>query len=214
MEREISSGAMLGIVLLALAAVIGLGFGVFAITKGVANEGTVGVQDSLGSLSSQVFLDYDQKIVTGNQVISALKTFEGKPYAVLIATKALNTGGKMSPTHDGYPIGTSAIISATTPAFINYNTVIAGAAGGALPTVKATKATAITSVNALLTFSGGTYTINNGFAATNGNVIYDKETAGLFKTGNGEFVATGAKFQANLIKDKSDNILGVTLEQQ
>lgn len=214
MEREISSGAMLGIVLLALAAVIGLGFGVFAITKGVANEGTVGVQDSLGSLSSQVFLDYDQKIVTGNQVISALKTFEGKPYAVLIATKALNTGGKMSPTHDGYPIGTSAIISATTPAFINYNAVIAGAAGGALPGTKATKATAISGVNALLTFAGGTYTINNGFAATNGNVIYDKETAGLFKTGNGEFVATGAKFQANLIKDKSDNILGVTLEQQ
>ena len=39
MEKEISSGTMLGIVLIALAAVIGLGFGVFSIAKGVANEG-------------------------------------------------------------------------------------------------------------------------------------------------------------------------------
>ena len=51
MEKEISSGTMLGIVLIALAAVIGLGFGVFSIAKGVANEGTVGVQDNLNVVS-------------------------------------------------------------------------------------------------------------------------------------------------------------------
>lgn len=36
MEKEISSGTMLGVVLIALAAVIGLGFGVFSIAEGVA----------------------------------------------------------------------------------------------------------------------------------------------------------------------------------
>ena len=45
MEKEISSGAMLGIVLIALAAIIGIGFGVFAIAKGVANNGVTNVQE-------------------------------------------------------------------------------------------------------------------------------------------------------------------------
>ena len=58
MEKEISSGTMLGIVLIALAAVIGLGFGVFSIAKGVANEGTVNVQDNLGTVS-----EYEQKLI-------------------------------------------------------------------------------------------------------------------------------------------------------
>ena len=59
---------MLGIVLIALAAVIGLGFGVFAIAKGVANEGVVNVQDNLGAVSDSAYTDYDNKIVTGTQV--------------------------------------------------------------------------------------------------------------------------------------------------
>lgn len=214
MEREISSGAMLGIVLLALAAVIGLGFGVFAITKGVANNGTVDVQDSLGTASSQVFLDYDQKIVTGNQVISALKTFEGKPYAVLIGTKGLQSSDKTSIKHISYAVQSGA----ATPRFLNYNTILADAPGGGDWTLatKVPAGTAVTDVLAkdLLTFANGTFTVDNGFASVGGNVIYDKDTSGLYKEGNAEFVATGAKFKANLIKDKSDNILGLVLEQQ
>ena len=52
MEKEISSGAMLGIVLIALAAIIGLGFGVFAIAKGTANEGVTQVQENLARFHS------------------------------------------------------------------------------------------------------------------------------------------------------------------
>ena len=88
MEKEISNGAMLGIVLIALAAIIGLGFGVFAIAKGTANEGVTGVQENLGAVSNSAFTDYDQKIVTGTQVMSAVQNFEGKPVAILISTIA------------------------------------------------------------------------------------------------------------------------------
>ena len=88
MEKEISNGAMLGIVLIALAAIIGLGFGVFAIAKGTANEGVTGVQENLGAVSNSAYTDYDQKIVTGTQVMSAVQNFEGKPVAILISTIA------------------------------------------------------------------------------------------------------------------------------
>lgn len=89
MEKEISSGAMLGIVLIALAAIIGLGFGVFAIAKGTANTGVTNVQENLEGVSQSAYTDYDQTIVTGQQVKSAYQNFEGKSTAVLIATQAV-----------------------------------------------------------------------------------------------------------------------------
>lgn len=88
MEKEISSGAMLGIVLIALAAIIGLGFGIFAIAKNTANDGIASVQDGLNSASQSVYTDYDQRIVTGTQVNSALNSFSGKNTAILIATNS------------------------------------------------------------------------------------------------------------------------------
>lgn len=219
MEREISSGAMLGIVLLALAAVIGLGFGVFAITKGVANEGTVNVQDSLGTVSTQVFLDYDQKIVTGQQIVSGLKTFEGKPYAVLIATKAMQQGGKIAPNHAAYPI--QATVNGTATTFLNYNAILAITSGGVDWTTAQGKTSGVAAGDevrasgaALVTLGNGAFLNTTGFAALNGNVIFDKETGGIYKTGNAEYVSTSAKFQAYLVKDGSDNILGIAAVQQ
>lgn len=88
MEKEISSGAMLGIVLIALAAIIGLGFGVFAIAKSTANEGVTSVQENLDAVGQSVYNDYDQKIVTGTQVMSCYQSFTGKNVAILIATQA------------------------------------------------------------------------------------------------------------------------------
>lgn len=89
MEKEISSGAMLGIVLIALAAIIGIGFGVFAIAKGTANNGVTNVQEKLETVSQSDYNDYDQTIVTGTQVKSAYDNFVGKSSAVLIATQAM-----------------------------------------------------------------------------------------------------------------------------
>lgn len=215
MEREISSGAMLGVVLLALAAVIGLGFGVFAIAKGIANEGTVNVQDSLGTVSSQVFLDYDQKIVTGTQAIAGLKTFEGKPYAVLMQTAALRNGRALHPDHDAYVVevaSSDTLSGSTGDVFLNYNAVIASTTGGK-PTTTAGGSDYVDSGNLLIYKKNGAYYIKNGLAAASGNVVFDNMTAGVFKTGNAEFVATSSKYQANIIKDESDNNMGIIFEE-
>ena len=99
MEKEISSGTMLGIVLIALAAVIGLGFGVFSIAKGVANEGPVGVQDNLAAVSESAFDDYNDKIVTGTMVRSAVTNFTGKSVGILINTTAMD---KAVVTYNGH----------------------------------------------------------------------------------------------------------------
>ena len=49
---------MFGIVLLALAVLIGLGFGVFAIAKSTANEGVTQVQDNLAQVNESIYKFY------------------------------------------------------------------------------------------------------------------------------------------------------------
>ena len=89
MESEVSSGAHLGVVLIALAAIIAIGFGVFGIAKAIANDGTAKVETSLNNVSEQEFRDFDQVVCTGTQVKSAMQNFAGKNVAILIATQGV-----------------------------------------------------------------------------------------------------------------------------
>lgn len=88
MENEVSGIAKLGIVLIALAVLIGLGFGIFQISKSTANTGVNNVQGELDSVSTSQFTTYDQTTITGTMASSAVADFEGETTAVLIATQA------------------------------------------------------------------------------------------------------------------------------
>jgi hypothetical protein len=88
MENEVSSISKLGIVLIALAVLIGLGFGIFQISKGTANTGVNNVQEQLDSVSQSAYTTYDQTVITGTMVRSAISDFEGKSCAILVATQA------------------------------------------------------------------------------------------------------------------------------
>lgn len=95
MENEVSGIAKLGIVLIALAVLIGLGFGIFQISKGTANSGVTDVQKELDGVSTSAFTTYDQTVITGTMVRSAVSDFEGENTAILIATQAwINYCGK------------------------------------------------------------------------------------------------------------------------
>lgn len=88
MENEVSGIAKLGIVLIALAVLIGLGFGIFQISKSVANDGVGDVQAELDGVAASTFTTYDQKVITGTMAASSISDFEGESTAVLIATQA------------------------------------------------------------------------------------------------------------------------------
>lgn len=216
MEKEISSGAMLGIVLIALAAIIGLGFGVFAIAKGTANDGLVQVQDNLASVGESVYDDYNQKVVTGTQVVSAYNTFEGKSIAILIATKAHLTSqdsGHHSDHADPIYVKTdqtttdSEGVTQNEYKMINYNALLANAENGDGTDANAPDSAGIKLVN-------GTYIATKGFQAdANSNVLFDKITSGMSKSGNTEYIPSTARFNANLIKDSSGTVLGIAFVQ-
>lgn len=240
MEKEISNGAMLGIVLIALAAIIGLGFGVFAIAKGTANEGVTGVQENLGAVSNSAFTDYDQKIVTGTQVMSAVQNFEGKPVAVLISTIAARdaqvAGGKGMHGGPGVEEAYSSK-GGFVPGVVAYSDSELSKAypiegyekGKAVPIAK--DVASFINYNALLNGTvsdNGDYTATNigkiyfdsncfrsetGYATSAGKVMFNNITGNMSKSGMMEYVASGARFQGYLIKDASGTIIGVAFEQ-
>jgi len=236
MEKEISSGTMLGIVLIALAAVIGLGFGVFSIAKGVANEGTVGVQDNLNTVTDSAFEDYNDKIVTGTQVKSAIQNFEGKSVAILINTTAMNKGVK---TYNGRTVtqiedasGNETDVGGATVwrlgtnglAYINYNALLsADSTGSIAPCIGKGDAVGANDGGVLKNsdleggnakLKDGTVTISQAFAIDgNGKVVFDYSVGGLSRTGNSEYVSTASKFESNIIRDTSGTNVGIMFTQ-
>lgn len=237
MEKEISSGTMLGIVLIALAAVIGLGFGVFSIAKGVANEGTVGVQENLGTVSESAFEDYNDKIVTGTMVKSAVQNFTGKSVAILINTTAMDKEVKPYISHASLQVYTmdnkgNLKASSLTPKtgandnlgsepaagthyYVNYNALL-----GSTATLDA--ATGVTTIDwagieGELQLKDGIYNATSvPFAvdANTGKVMFDYSVGGFVRTGNCEYLNATAKFDANLIKDETGTTIGIVFTQR
>lgn len=194
MEGEISRGAMLGIVLIALAAIIGLGFGIFSIAKGVANEGTASVQDQLTQVSLSLFDEYDQKVVTGTQVMSAYKNLAGKPYTIWISTSAVRknvakgntrglSGAAQIPGEDEDTI------------YLVYNANIAE--------------------DANITFKKDKFVLNGTFLMdeTSGKIFYNSVIGNLSESGQLEYIPSTARFDAKLIKDTSGTIMGIAFRQ-
>lgn len=237
MEKEISSGTMLGIVLIALAAVIGLGFGVFSIAKGVANEGTVGVQDNLGTVSESAFEDYNDKIVTGTMVKSAVTNFTGKSVGILISTTAMNKEVKPYASHQSLQVyqlkeSGKTILSApnmveggdsdtdklgnTPPSgekyYVNYNALFGSEASitEGLTTVTWGKEGSLELKDGVYQADGISFAVDKN----SGKVQFDNSVGGFSRTGNCEYLSATAKFDANLIKDTSGTTIGVVFTQR
>lgn len=214
MEKEISSGVMLGIVLIALAAVIGIGFGVFAIARGTANDGTTTLIDNLGSINESQFSDYDQKVVTGVQVVSALDNFDGKTVVVLIATQGVMREESIASTDKGaLAVGSIAspgvsVAGNDTPVteitFVNYNALFEGAEVGS------GGGTAVDFGELV----DGFWVSDVGLSVGDNNVVqFNKITGNISKAGKVEKVNSGARFQANLIKDSGGTTIGIAFYQ-
>jgi len=223
LEREASSISTLGVVLIALGVLIAIGFGVFAIARETANEGVTGVQENLNVVSQSAFTDYDQKVVTGTQVVSAYNNFSGKPYAILIATQATQKVAD--------PVGDKPNLSGGSGVAAAYGD---GGPQCAVYTNSEGKAVVFINYNALLTNdeatgAGGVQTpgklalkyVDNSFRTTkqsfatssDGQILFNNTTSNISKSGMMEYVPSGGRFQANLIKDDSGTILGIAFEQ-
>ncbi|TQR44208.1 hypothetical protein [Paenibacillus popilliae] len=188
MEGELGSGARIAIALIVIGVIISVIFVILGFTRGTTNQGITTVQNSMDSMALAQFDDYDQKVLSGTQVISAIKLFEGRPVAMVTRTAAQM---KTSPG-TGY----------------NYGAILKGSTSG---TPIAGSATYITSTLKKLQNTDSFFT--EDFAAngiTTPNMVYIP----LTQTGTNSYVRPTAKFLAELIKDNTGTIVGISFTQQ
>lgn len=221
MEREISTGAMLGVMLLTLAAVISIGFGIFEIAQGIASKGVSSVQTSLNTVSNVNFDPYNQQVVTGTQVLDAFKTFSGEPVALLVDTLAVANGQDIAnSTEDG--AGTSGTdvyyVALNGVNYIDYNAVLSSSPSDTTPSfvsVGASTSISIPTTSSVLDLSqqNGYWQVTDGFYSPGGVVSYDNDLGGLYQTGNAEYIDPNSKFTATLLKSTSGNFVGIAFLQ-
>ena len=89
MGEESVKGANMGVILIIFAAILALGLIIFMLARNMANEGLTNVSERLEAASNSEFSDYDQKVIVGQRIQSALNSFKGKRVAILIATQGL-----------------------------------------------------------------------------------------------------------------------------
>ncbi len=198
---------MLGICLIALAAVIGLGFGIFSIAKGVSNEGTVNVQSQLEFVENFSLSQYNDTIVTGQMVVAAIKDYRGESLSILIHNTAMNKGVSFYNEHEDLYLWDLEELT-----YVNYNTLLSSSeVAGALPEKNVQNLLLVDEDDV---YKEGKVVINRGFAIdSNGKVEEDLNIGGFTRSGNAEYIDLNSKYNANIIYDLSGVVIGLVFTQ-
>ncbi|QMV40505.1 hypothetical protein [Cohnella cholangitidis] len=190
MEGELGSGARIAIALIVIGVIISVIFVILGFTRGTTNSGITTVQNSMDSMSLAQFDDYDQKILSGTQVTSAIKLFDGRPVAMVVRTRAL----RATPTTaaaEGHNYG--ALLVGSTPSGSGDNRIF----------------TTVTMSKAALTNSFYTHNLQ-----TTGTEQYNMLIIPTTRSGTPTFIRPTAKFMAELIQDATGTIVGICFTQQ
>lgn len=194
MGEDISSGAKIGITLIVLCSLIAIVFALLTMMKNITNTGTQQMQNGLDQMLASQFQDYDQKIITGTQVMSAMAIFDGQPVAFTIRTQASMNAG------DVYCYG--ALINGAPNKGTNYEDNVSGQ----VYTVK----------NNVLTEAKKTganyYTLN--LKVTDGTYHMNMNLKPCKAPGTTAYVRSSAKFMAELIHDSTGDTVGISFTQQ
>jgi len=190
MEGELGSGARIAIALIVIGVIISVIFVILGFTRGTTNQGITTVQNSMDSMSLAQFDDYDQKILSGTQVISAIKLFEGRPVAAVVRTIKVMNATAANPIGNGTGH--------------NYGALLVGT----------NKSTYLTTAMNRTNTGDSFYTHNIDTTGDGGNMTFNNITLPVTRSGTDTFIRPTAKFLAELIKDNTGTIVGVCFTQQ
>lgn len=94
MEKETSNLVSLTIVLIAIAAFIGMGFTIFGSGKAVANTGTNNVVSSIQTVNDSIYDEFDNTTISGLQVKNGINKLILEDKTVLLHTNSMDVDGK------------------------------------------------------------------------------------------------------------------------
>lgn len=85
MGEDLSSGVKVGVILIILCSIIGTVMSLMAVVKNVTRTGAMQLQSSLEAMDRMYEDNFNQKTVTGNEVISAIQLNQGSAIAIVVA---------------------------------------------------------------------------------------------------------------------------------
>lgn len=192
MGEDISSGAKIGIILIILCSLIAIVFALLTMMKNITNTGSSQLQNGLDQMLASQFQDYDQKIITGTQVASAMSIFDGQPVAFVVRTTASNKASK------AYCYG--ALITGTTEANAEQDS------DGKVYTVATSTITGAKEAGA------GFYTLS--LDVSKGSYAYNLNIKPTKTSGTSTYIRSSAKFMSELIHDSTGDTIGIVFTQQ
>lgn len=217
MGEDLSTGAKIGITLIILCTLIAVVFSILTMMKNITNTGAAQLQGSLDQMMSSSFDDYNQKTVTGTQVLAALKLFEGQDVGIIIRTtlcgaKDAKGGYNYGAILNGYggtgdkPEGTQ---------MQGYGTVFAGKNEVDVSKVDAgyaTKEDATKGETAVELAQSGAYYIGS-YHKSGTSIQFNLNTKPTTASGNATYVRSSSRFRAMLVKDISGTTIGVVFTE-
>lgn len=219
MGDESVDGAKLGTKLIMFVAIVGLALAAFLMGKSLVNTGVDQMETSVKSINDSQFSDYDSKIVRGRAVKSALSTFGNSEYAIVICTQSMAEVGQAEVKKliaDGAKGNVVQIEGSSmeqksgkkygTVYGVNYNAQL----GKQDSNAKSEPIGSITIANGLVKLESG----QDFYTSEEGNIQYYMDTSRMTKKGQKEYVADTSSFYANLIKNDSNDILGIVFTQR
>jgi hypothetical protein len=198
MEGELGSGARIAIALIVVGVIIGIVFVILGFTRGATNQGVGTVQNAMDQMQTSTFDDYDQQIISGTQVLSAIKLFEGRPVGIIVITTLSKKAGY------GMNYGAQFLDSVSSGTTMYQMTV-----DSSMSTTFSD-----TGDSELTKETGKSYYTENLRTNTSGTMTYNMDTLETKKTGTAKYIRPTAKFLGELIKDSSGTITGVCFTQQ
>ena len=185
MGDDLSTGAKIGIGLVILCFLIAIVLSLLMVVKNITNSGANQLESGLGQMMATTYDDYDQKIVTGTKVTSAVKLFNGEPIGIVVVTGLCQSNN----VNGGYCYG--ALLQGYTKT---------GSAGNE----------SYKSSTALTRNTGDTFFTTAPVTP----VSYNLNTKPMSVSGSEQYVRDNGKFLAKLIKDSTGTIIGISFTQQ
>ena len=192
MGEDLSQGAKIGIILIILCALIAIVFSIMSVMKNVTSSGVEDLQSNLTGMASQKYDDYDQRTITGAQVVAAIKLFNGQPFGVYVFTnrQSNNTPFKYGLSNLVFTAPNST--SANGSYYYNYNTSVTNSVQPKTLSVK--------DGYVLAEYPTSTFTY-----------ITDRKQAND-KT-NAAYISNSAKFYSYLVKNTAGDVIGIMVDE-
>ena len=212
MEKPMSNAVMIGVVLMALAAVIGLCWGVFSLAKTTVVDGTTNVQENIMKFEDLNWETYDDKEVLGREILALHSTSTYDDIAILVHTTRMKNDIVISKDNDRY------IQYYNGEPYVNYGAILGVLGADRIEDMNEYLLESGTALreraNTLEHKAGSIYTDAVLCRDDMGYVTKDDSITALKRDGTIEYINEKTTFDSMLIYDVSGAVVGVLFRQQ